>query len=93
MFIVIVVREERPIALEVSTTSLTKVGLVLTALDLYPSWAGLDEKVSHQLFQRIPYGREGLIGHDTRMKNNKVTGENDKVKMIETVTLVEAINL
>lgn len=29
----------------------------MTALDLHSPWPGLDEEVSHQLFQRVPWVR------------------------------------
>lgn len=38
---------------------LTKVGLILTAFDPHSTWPRLDQEVSHQLFQRIPWERPG----------------------------------
>lgn len=42
-------------------STLTKVGLVLTALDLYTSWPRLDQEVSYQLLQWIPWERDELF--------------------------------
>lgn len=45
---------------ESGVSTLTKVGLVLTTLDLHTSRTRLDQEVSHQLLQWIPWERDEL---------------------------------
>lgn len=62
-----VTKSEKHIIISLSTIILTEVGFILTALDLHSPWPCLDEEVSHQLFQRVPWEKGGEDGKRGRL--------------------------